>query len=96
MPVVLRTVVKPTPSIYKVQQTVDYAAKRNATLQINGRHDPCIVHRARVVQDLSLIHISASWKAVDRAAASMGRMEKVGSAVQSRVLSSEAMMRSRT
>ena len=51
MPVVLRTVVKPTPSIYKVQQTVDYAAKRNATLQINGRHDPCIVHRARVVQD---------------------------------------------
>lgn len=51
MPVVLRTVVKPTPSIYKLQQTVDYAAKRNATLQINGRHDPCIVHRARVVQD---------------------------------------------
>ena len=50
-PLVLRTVVKPTPSIYKVQQTVDYAAKRNATLQINGRHDPCIVHRARVVQD---------------------------------------------
>ena len=36
MPVVLRTVVKPTPSIYKVQQTVDYAAKRNATLRINA------------------------------------------------------------
>lgn len=51
MPIVLRTVIKPTPSIYKVQQTVDYAAKRNATLQINGRHDPCILHRARVVQD---------------------------------------------
>ena len=51
MPLVLRTVVKPTPSIYKVQQTVDFAAKRNATLQISGRHDPCILHRARVVQD---------------------------------------------
>lgn len=51
MPLVLRTVVKPTPSIYKVQQTVDFAAKRNATLQIGGRHDPCILHRARVVQD---------------------------------------------
>lgn len=47
MPLVLRTVVKPTPSIYKVQQTVDFAAKRNATLQISGRHDPCILHRAR-------------------------------------------------
>ena len=51
MPLVLRPVVKPTPSIYKVQQTVDFAAKRNATLQISGRHDPCILHRARVVQD---------------------------------------------
>ena len=45
MPLVLRTVVKPTPSIYKVQQTVDFAAKRNATLQISGRHDPCILPR---------------------------------------------------
>lgn len=51
MPVVLRTVIKPTPSIYKPQSTVDFAAKQPATLQITGRHDPCIVHRARVVQD---------------------------------------------
>ena len=51
MPLVLRTVVKPTPSIYKTQHTVDFAAKQNTTLQIHGRHDPCVVHRARVVQD---------------------------------------------
>lgn len=51
MPIVLRTVVKPTPSIYKPQSTVDIAAMQNATLQLAGRHDPCIVHRARVVQD---------------------------------------------
>lgn len=51
MPVVLRTVVKPTPSIYKPQQTVDYAAKQNADIQIQGRHDPCILPRARAVQD---------------------------------------------
>lgn len=51
MPVVLRTVVKPTPSIYKAQNTVDFSAKQNAVLQIHGRHDPCILHRARVVQD---------------------------------------------
>jgi chorismate synthase len=51
MPLVLRTVVKPTPSIYKVQQTVEYTQKRDASLQIHGRHDPCVLHRARVVQD---------------------------------------------
>ena len=32
MPVVFRTVVKPTPSIYKQQDTVDYLAKKNAEL----------------------------------------------------------------
>lgn len=51
MPLLLRSAVKPTPSIYKPQQTVDLAAGQSATLQIAGRHDPCILHRARVVQD---------------------------------------------
>ena len=51
MPVVFRTVVKPTPSIYKRQQTVDYPAKADADLVIQGRHDPCIVPRAAVVQN---------------------------------------------
>ncbi|MGN0662483.1 MAG: chorismate synthase [Faecalibacterium sp.] len=50
MPVVFRTVVKPTPSIYKPQQTVDYLARQNAELSIKGRHDPCIVPRAAIVQ----------------------------------------------
>lgn len=51
MPIVLRTVLKPTPSIYKPQQTVDYTARADAALQIQGRHDPCIVPRAAVVQN---------------------------------------------
>jgi len=50
MPVVFRTVVKPTPSIYKQQNTVDYLAKKDAQLSIQGRHDPCIVPRAAIVQ----------------------------------------------
>ena len=50
MPVVFRTVVKPTPSIYKQQDTVDYIARQNAELSIQGRHDPCIVPRAAIVQ----------------------------------------------
>ena len=51
MPVIFRCAVKPTPSIAKPQQTVDIAQKTNATLQIKGRHDPAIVHRARIVID---------------------------------------------
>ena len=51
MPIIFRTAVKPTPSIYKEQQTVDMNTLENTTLQINGRHDPAIVHRARVVAD---------------------------------------------
>lgn len=51
MPLLLRTVFKPTPSIYREQDTVDYASKAPARLRIRGRHDPCIVPRAAVVQN---------------------------------------------
>ena len=51
MPLIVRCAIKPTPSIYKEQQTVDLAKGENASLQIHGRHDPAIVHRARVVVD---------------------------------------------
>lgn len=51
MPIIFRCAVKPTPSIYKKQQTVDMRTNENTELQIEGRHDPAIVHRARVVAD---------------------------------------------
>ncbi len=51
MPVIFRTAVKPTPTIFKPQQTVDFAGMSETVLQPMGRHDPAIVHRARVVQD---------------------------------------------
>ena len=51
MPLRFRCAVKPTPSIYKVQQTADFLTGENMELQIEGRHDPCIVHRARAVVD---------------------------------------------
>ena len=50
MPVIFRTVIKPTPSIFKEQQTVDFINKTDTVLELQGRHDPCIVHRAAVVQ----------------------------------------------
>lgn len=51
MPVIFRCAIKPTPSIAKRQRTVDILQKENADLEIKGRHDPAIVHRARVVID---------------------------------------------
>ena len=51
MPVIFRCAVKPTPSISKEQETIDFINKENAVLSVKGRHDPCIVHRARVVVD---------------------------------------------
>ena len=51
MPVVFRCAVKPTPSIAKEQRTVNMAEGREETVRIGGRHDPAIVHRARVVAD---------------------------------------------
>ena len=51
MPVVFSTVIKPTPSIGKLQETVNFETMENVELEIKGRHDPAIVHRARAVVD---------------------------------------------
>ena len=51
MPVIFRCAVKPTPTISKEQNTVDFKNKEDTVLASRGRHDPCIVHRARVVVD---------------------------------------------
>jgi len=51
MPIVFRCAVKPTPSISKEQETIDFINNENTVLSVKGRHDPCIVHRARVVVD---------------------------------------------
>lgn len=46
MPVIFRTAFKPTPSIAQEQRTVDICKNENTTIEIQGRHDPCIVQRA--------------------------------------------------
>jgi len=37
---------KPTPSIGKPQRTINIDTMKNETIEITGRHDPCIVARA--------------------------------------------------
>lgn len=46
MPLVFRAAVKPTPSISQTQDSVSLSEGKNRTLEISGRHDPCIVQRA--------------------------------------------------
>ena len=51
MPIIVKTVVKPTPSIYQAQDTVNFMENTDAKMEIAGRHDPAIFPRARVVVD---------------------------------------------
>ena len=51
MPLIFRCAVKPTPSIALEQQTVNPVDGKEVSLRITGRHDPAIIHRARVVVD---------------------------------------------
>lgn len=49
MPITFTVAIKPTPSISLKQETVNVKTGENTTLEIKGRHDPCIVPRAVVV-----------------------------------------------
>ena len=46
MPIIVRTALKPTPSIAKEQQSVNLKTLSPEALRVVGRHDPCIVPRA--------------------------------------------------
>lgn len=48
-PMVFRCVFKPTPSISRLQSTVDLRTGETASIRVEGRHDPCIVPRVAVV-----------------------------------------------
>lgn len=46
MPVLFQVAIRPTPSIGQEQNTINFSTMEDAKLTIQGRHDPCIVHRA--------------------------------------------------
>ncbi len=46
MPVMFSVAIKPTPSIFTEQDSVDMSKGENTKLSIKGRHDPCIAVRA--------------------------------------------------
>lgn len=46
MPILFQVAIRPTPSIGQEQNTINFSTMEDAKLTIQGRHDPCIVHRA--------------------------------------------------
>lgn len=46
MPIVFKAAFKPTPSISRPQNSVDFKTMTEENLIIKGRHDPCVVPRA--------------------------------------------------
>ena len=62
MPILFRAAIKPTPSISRPQQTVNLETGEITTLEIKGRHDPCIVPRAvPVIEAAAAIAIFDAW-----------------------------------
>ncbi len=59
MPIVVRVAVKPTSSIRRKQKTVDLSRMNDTTIEVTGRHDPCIVPRAVPVVESCLAFVIA-------------------------------------
>lgn len=51
MPIIFNCAVKPTPSIAKVQKTVNFNTMTDTDIEIKGRHDPAIIRRICPVID---------------------------------------------
>ncbi len=66
MPLSFNVAFKPTPSIGKVQRTVNLETMEEDSLKISGRHDPCIVPRAvAVVEAMTALTIMDQFLMAD-------------------------------
>ncbi|MEM3055198.1 MAG: chorismate synthase [Candidatus Bathyarchaeia archaeon] len=59
MPITVRVAIKPTPSISKEQKTVNLSKMEETTMQVRGRHDPCVVPKAVPVIESALATVLA-------------------------------------
>ena len=59
MPIVVRVSFKPPSSIPKDQQTVNLEEMKDTTVQVTGRHDPCVVPKAVPVVEATVAIVLA-------------------------------------
>ncbi|MBO7673524.1 MAG: chorismate synthase [Atopobiaceae bacterium] len=72
-PVLFRMAVKPTPSIAQPQASVDLEALQPATLEVRGRHDPCVAARAVPIAEAAMaLALLDSWLSYPPALADWG------------------------
>lgn len=71
-PIVLRLAVKPTPSISRPQATLDLAGSER-TIEIKGRHDPCICPRIVPVAEAMAALVLADAYLAQRATGGFGQ-----------------------
>ena len=61
MDIIFRVAFKPTATIFKKQATVTSSGK-NTTLQMSGRHDPCVLPRAvPIVEAMATLVLADEW-----------------------------------
>ena len=61
-PVLFSIAVKPTPSISRPQRSVDLTTMQEATLEVRGRHDPCVAARAVPIAEAAMaLALLDSW-----------------------------------
>ena len=66
MPLVFQVAIKPTPSIAMPQQSISLNTMQPKTLEIKGRHDPCIAPRAvPVIEAAAAIAIMDAYLLMD-------------------------------
>jgi chorismate synthase len=64
--IIIRIAVKPTPSIFSEQKTIDTKGVDTA-VSITGRHDPCIVPRIiPVIESMTALVLLDAWEINDR------------------------------
>ncbi len=73
--IVLRAYVKPTPSIFSTQKTVNKQGE-NISVEIKGRHDPIIVPRAVVVAE-SMVALTLADALLLNATAKVDSLKKI-------------------
>ena len=66
MPLVVRFAVKPTSSIGKKQDTIDFVKRKKETIEISGRHDACIAPRILPVAEAMLAIVLADHMLLKR------------------------------